>query len=334
MDYAHYDRDALISMIEELKLINEELLQERIQEDQLDFAWTGNLGHWYFIIRTGAVIFNPLKVLALGYTMEELPENVPYSFFTDKLHPDDYQQTMDAMKQHMLGNLPVYECEYRIQAKDGTWKWFYDRGRITRRGPDGKPLFAAGIVFDITEKKEKLHELLKENRLLTIESMTDSLTGIRNRGAIMEELEMRIEKAATYHTPLSIIMLDIDYFKVLNDTYGHAFGDQTLKEIACLIEGETRGLDTLGRYGGEEFLLILPNTNTESACRVAERIRGKVESFVFGQGIQVTISGGVATYGNEELLEFIDKADRRLYEAKNAGRNRIICSQGQSKKSG
>lgn len=324
MDYSLLNKEELLNRVEELTLINEELLQERMNEDKLDFAWTGNLGHWYFLIKTGTVIFNPMKVQALGYTMEELPHKVPYSFFTDKLHPDDYQHTMDAMKQHMLGKLPVYECEYRIMAKDGNWKWFYDRGKITRRAPDGTPLLVAGIVFDITAKKEKLHQLENENIQLIKESMTDSLTGIRNRGAIMEELEVWIEKSFLYDTPLSIVMLDVDHFKKLNDTYGHVFGDEALKEIACLIQGQIRGLDTVGRYGGEEFLVILPNTALESAVHVAERIREAVESLVFENGIQVTISGGVAAHEHEEPLMFIDKADRRLYKAKSAGRNRII----------
>ncbi|MBO1263987.1 sensor domain-containing diguanylate cyclase [Proteiniclasticum sp. SCR006] len=323
MDLANYSREQLIELIEELTLLNETLLEEKRNDDRLDFAWTGNLGHWYYNVKANKVVFNPLKVEALGYTMEELPDEVPYQFFTEKLHPEDYEKTMDAMKKNMMGLTPVYECEYRIQAKDGSWKWFYDRGQVTRRDASGYPLFVAGIVFDITERKMEMAELEMENRMLAVESMTDALTGIRNRGAILDELESRMEKASIYKSPLSIVMFDIDHFKPINDTKGHVFGDQVLKEVAKIINNEIRGLDTLGRYGGEEFLLILPNTSRKSALQVAERIRRKVAEEAFSNDIQVTISGGAAEYKDQEMLDLIDNADKNLYASKQNGRNRI-----------
>ena len=323
MNYEKYSKNQLIEIIEELKLLNEALLEEKENEDRLDFAWTGNLGHWYYNIRANKVVFNPLKVEALGFTMEELPEEVPYQFFTERLHPEDYEPTMDAMKKNMMGLTTVYECEYRIQAKDGSWKWFYDRGQVTKRDLQGKPLFAAGIVFDITERKAKLEELEMENRMLTVESMTDALTGIRNRGAIMDELKSRMEKSSIYKSPLSIVMFDIDHFKPINDTKGHVFGDQVLKEVSKIINEEIRGLDTLGRYGGEEFLLILPNTSRRSTLLVAERIRKKVAETVFPGELRVTISGGVAEYKGQDMIDFIDKADKNLYSSKQNGRNKV-----------
>ena len=100
-----------------------------------------------------------MKVEAIGYTIEELPDKIPYSFFTDKLHPDDYERVMENMSLHLEGSTPVYEVEYRIQAKDGSWKWFYDRGKVTKRSEDGTPLFSAGIVFDVSKQKSKVENL-------------------------------------------------------------------------------------------------------------------------------------------------------------------------------
>ncbi len=322
-NYINYTREQLIEIIDELEMLNKQLLLEKEQEAKLDFAWTGNLGHWYFNIKTGSVVFNPLKVAALGYAMEELPENVSYKFFTDKLHPDDYLSAMNAMKFNMEGKTDVYECEYRIQAKNGSWKWFYDRGKVTQRDACGNPKFAAGIVFDITEKKEKELKLEKENKILEEQSITDALTGIKNRGAIMEELESRINQSLNYRSPLTIAMFDIDRFKNINDTKGHVFGDKVIREVANIISSDIRGLDSVGRYGGEEFLIILPNTRKENAIFVCERIRTKIEEFDFGEGVKVTISGGVVDYKAEGITEFIDRADIKLYEAKNNGRNRI-----------
>lgn len=120
--------EQLIDRIRELEILNAQLLDEKEKEAGLDFAWTGNLGHWYWNITTNRVTFNSLKVRALGFDPEELPEQVPYQFFTDRVHPDDYERTMEAMRSHLCGGAHVYEVEYRIQAKDGSWRWYYDRG--------------------------------------------------------------------------------------------------------------------------------------------------------------------------------------------------------------
>lgn len=324
MDYSNFTREQLIEMIKETKRLNSQLLSEKEQEEQLNFAWTGNLGHWYFNIKTGNVVFNPLKVTALGYSMAELPEKVNYTFFTDRLHPEDYAGAMAAMRQNMTGAAEVYECEYRIQAKDGSWKWFYDRGKVTIRDAQGNPEFAVGIVFDITERKERALKLEQENRLLEKESTTDDLTKINNRGAVMEDLESWISKSPNTACPLSIAMFDIDWFKTVNDTKGHVFGDQVLKVTANIIAGNIRVQDAVGRYGGEEFLVVFPNTDEENARLVCERIRSRIEAFQFVDGLKITISGGVAVYQGEDMTAFIDKADKKLYEAKNSGRNRIV----------
>ena len=178
MDYHKASHDELVARIEELERLNSQLLEEQRQEIGLDFAWTGNLGHWYWDYRTNTVTFNPLKAAALGYDMSELPERVPYQFFTDRLHPGDFDITMDAMRDHLYGRKAVYEAEYRIKAKDGSWRWFYDRGSITQRDEAGKPIFMAGIVFDITQKKEMELELAAKNLILAEQSTTDGLTGL------------------------------------------------------------------------------------------------------------------------------------------------------------
>ena len=323
MDYSSYTRAQLIAMIDELKMLNKELLSEKEQEVRLDFAWSGNLGHWYLNLKTGNVVFNPLKVTTLGYRMDELPEPISYSFFTDKLHPDDYEVVMAAMRQNILGKADVYECEYRIQARDGSWKWFYDRGKVTQRDPAGKAELAAGIVFDITAKKERALQLEHENKLLEAENVTDALTRINNRRAVMAALESLINEARHTSQPISIAMFDIDRFKTVNDTKGHVFGDQVLQVTANIIAGNIRVQDVVGRYGGEEFLVVFPNTDQASASLVCERIRTRIEAYQFAEGLKITISGGIAEYRGEAVTAFIDRADQKLYQAKESGRNRI-----------
>lgn len=131
MKYDNYSREQLLDRINELESLNKELLKEKEQEAKLDYAWTGNLGHWYWNLQTNSVNFNLLKVTTLGYDASEIPEHVTYDFFTEKLHSDDYNKTMEAMRDHLYGKAEVYEVEYRIKAKDGKYKWYYDRGKIT-----------------------------------------------------------------------------------------------------------------------------------------------------------------------------------------------------------
>lgn len=323
MSYHDMNREELIAALEEKDVLLKELLNQTEEANRLDFAWSGNLGHWYLNFKTNTVVFNPLKVQAMGYTMEELPQSVKYQFFTERLHPEDYAPTMDAMLRHMYKQADIYEIEYRIQAKDGSYRWFHDRGKITQWNEDGSPLFAAGIVFDITEKKEQEEKLLEVNQILEKESNTDPLTGIRNRRSIMAELEHRLELSATHHAPLTILLLDLDHFKSLNDTYGHLQGDEALKAVTAAVSNTIRGLDSVGRYGGEEFLVILPNTSYTHGLSVGERIRENVERLSFANGMHVTISGGVASYTGESCQDLIKAADDKLYEAKTHGRNRI-----------
>lgn len=316
--------ESLLARVKELEVLNKELLEQKALEDRLDYAWAGNLGHWYLNLKTQVVVFNPLKLTSLGYAIDEIETPVRFSFFTSKLHPEDYLKAMNAMRDHMAGKVPVYEIEYRIRHKDGSYKWFHDRGKITQSDEDGSPVLVSGIVFDITKQKENEIFLLAMNQRLEIDSMTDPLTKITNRRAIFKELEAQMVACKLNKQPLSIVMFDIDHFKRINDTKGHVFGDVILQSIAQIIQGRMRGLDTVGRYGGEEFLVILPNTTLDNAALFANSIRETIEKHPFPDGQKVTISGGVSLYQGQDELPFVDSADRRLYQAKSRGRNLIV----------
>ncbi|MDD3747150.1 MAG: diguanylate cyclase [Anaerostipes sp.] len=324
MDYTDFSHEQLLERINELELLNGQLLMEREQDTKLEYGWTGNLGHWYWNVKTNSVTFNPLKITTLGYEKSEIPENVTYQFFTDKLHPEDYQKTMDVMMDHLYGKVNVYEVEYRIQTKDGDYKWYYDRGKITKYDEDGKPLFLAGIVFDITEKKRLQEELEYKNKILAEMSSIDGLTKISNHRTLVEYLTAGIADVGRVNSSLCIAIFDIDDFKQINDRNGHVYGDEVLIEIAAIIKNSIRSTDLAGRYGGEEFMVVFMNTELEIAATIAERIRKSIENTLFANGISVTISGGVKQYNGENVTDFIHEADKNLYEAKNAGKNLVI----------
>lgn len=324
MEYVDFSREQLLERINELEMLSRELLMEREQETRLEYAWTGNLGHWYWNIKTNEVTFNPLKITTLGYDKSEIPKHVTYQFFTDKLHPEDYEKTMEAMLNHIHGKASVYEVEYRIQAKDGKYKWYYDRGKITQYDDTGKPLFLAGIVFDITHKKEIQLELESKNKILAEMSAIDGLTQISNHRSLVEFLKSEIVDASRLDRPLSIAIFDIDDYKKVNDCKGHIYGDKVLVEVAAIINDNIRNTDLAGRYGGDEFMVVFSNADIVTASNIAQRIKQAVDRHCFIDGLKITISGGVKQYKGENLSDFIHSADMNLYKAKKNGKNQIV----------
>lgn len=323
MNYETLSKEELLKKIYYLESLNNELLKEKEQCTTLNYSWAGNLGNWYWNVKENVVKFNPLKITSLGYTKDEIPDDINYQFFTDKLHPDDYERTINNMKNHLLGNTPVYEVEYRIKCKNGCYKWYYDIGKIAQYDNDDKPLLVAGIVFDITEKKILEMDLEYKNKILSEKALIDELTNMHNFRAIKEYLDIQINESKIKESPLSLALFDIDNFKCLNDTKGHVFGNEVLIKIANIISNNIRKNDIAGRFGGEEFIVIFPNTTLKNASKIAERIRYSIESNSFS-GSNITISGGVSEYCDCEILEFLDYADKKLYEAKKTGKNKIV----------
>jgi len=156
-------------------------------------------------------------------------------------------------------------------------------------------------------------------------STTDILTKLKNRVTLDKVLEEAHYNVNRYDTSYSIILLDVDYFKDVNDKYGHIIGDVILKEVAQVLRDNTRKSDTLGRWGGEEFMIICANANVETAFNIAEKLRKEIESKIFTKVGHKTASFGVSAFEEKQSIEeVLEKADQALYEAKEAGRNRVV----------
>lgn len=175
-------------------------------------------------------------------------------------------------------------------------------------------------------------DLVVKNRLLSEVSSRDALTGLYNRWFVIEKIDSEINRALRHGSPMSLLMLDLDHFKRINDTWGHSAGDQVLQAIGKLLRDSCRVYDVPGRYGGEEFCILLPETRLGNTSVVAERIRARLESTELQYGddrIVVTASIGIAGMEAPEAAELlspaalIDRADRALYSAKSRGRNRV-----------
>lgn len=188
-----------------------------------------------------------------------------------------------------------------------------------------KQLRQLSKVARISDHYQKMmHDL---NIALREASTHDPLTGLGNRRLLLERLKEESDRSRRYYRPLSIAMLDIDHFKQVNDEHGHELGDQVLVEVARVMEEQIRDQDLCGRWGGEEFLIILPETSIDSASRVLDRVRLAIATLnvsVDQQSISVTASIGVAAHQTEETYtDTINKADWALLTAKRSGRNRL-----------
>lgn len=179
-------------------------------------------------------------------------------------------------------------------------------------------------------RKKRYTEKLRDNVQLSIEmAITDVLTGLHNRRYMESHLATLVEQANARGKPLTLLILDIDFFKSINDTYGHDAGDDVLREFAHRLKKSIRGIDLACRYGGEEFVVVMPDTDMTVAAMVAERLRRRIasEPFKIAQGDKsVTISIGIAALGADDTpAQVLKRADQALYRAKHEGRNRVVA---------
>lgn len=329
-NFKHFDSTTqlLESRVAALEEVIKQIQEEKNDKELLDFPWVGNLGQWYWMVPNNQVIFNEKKVTNLGYRMEDLPDLVGFDYFTEKLHPLDYERVMDNMKSHLMGLRDSYEVEYRIRAANGEYIWYYDRGKITKRDERGNVLLVSGIVFDINKNKQIERELKEANEKLNEMVNIDALTGAYNRRYILKYLEEVINRAKENKSSLSLIMIDVDHFKHINDEFGHSMGDHVLKNIVDLFMNEMSKIgegEALCRWGGEEFIIVLPNKNIEESVIFAERLRaGLYNTAIDGVGT-ITASFGVSSIvsKDDDANILIKRADDLMYKSKQDGRNKV-----------
>ncbi len=228
----------------------------------------------------------------------------------------------------------IWKDEVRNRSKDGNYYWV-DTTIIPMMNDKGKPESYISIRTDITKQKKIQHAFKQANKKLKELSQIDELTGVANRRSYEKYLQKEAKAAQRANQSLSLLVVDIDDFKSINDTYGHDSGDIILQQIATTIEKSlTRTTDFIARLGGEEFTVINPSTDTEGAFQVAERIRKNIANFDFSRlqidmKNQITVSVGFSTQTgvliNKDRL--FKQADTALYQAKNSGKNKSVAFQ-------
>lgn len=247
-----------------------------------------------------------------------------FEAFVGKLSPEDKAATLASLDNHLAGLTPCYEAEYRTLRSDGSVTWLWDRGRVVERDAAGHPLRIMGAHVDISRRKEY-------ERKLELLANIDELTGLFNRRHLTGRLREETERANRTGNGYVLAMLDIDHFKNVNDTHGHDVGDLILIEVSRAMEGSLREYDLCGRWGGEEFLLALPDTTLDIAHAVITRVHQCIRERQFdlaGNSQSITVSIGLSAWREgEAFAQTLHRADAALLEAKRKGRDRVLCGE-------
>jgi diguanylate cyclase (GGDEF)-like protein/PAS domain S-box-containing protein len=269
---------------------------------------------------------NPSLCRILGYTKDELQQKS----FQDITHPDDLQTDLALAAELLTGSRDSYQMEKRYFHKDGRVIWILLSGSAVRDDA-GKALYFIAQIQDITERRTLLDQLERQ-------AHQDYLTGLCNRRYFLELGELELSRTQRYGNALCLLMLDIDHFKSINDSHGHKAGDKVLQTFGKVCQETLRDVDIVGRLGGEEFAILLPQTGLEKAVEAAERLRdiigGTDVMLAAGLPLRFTVSIGVTLLkGNDVNIDMLlDQADKALYEAKQTGRNKV-CIFGDCPKS-
>jgi len=299
---------------------------------QSQFAYSlAAMGAYFWVdnLRDGTAIYSSAHFFnRIGYDDSEIPTLL--DDYVALIHPEDSPGVMDTFTRYCNGELEKYEVEFRFRKKDGSWISTHNLGRITKRIGD-EVVEVSGITIDISYIKSIERALEQSNselklaneQLLTL-ATTDRLTGVSNRAKLDDAFEHEIRRARRQGSCFEIAILDIDFFKKVNDTYGHQTGDQVLIEVARRLQSNSRGTDIVGRWGGEEFLIICADME-DGIQAFGEHMRSVVAEKPFESVGSITVSIGVTTYQDLDTKEtMIKRADQALYEAKEAGRNRVV----------
>jgi diguanylate cyclase (GGDEF)-like protein/PAS domain S-box-containing protein len=311
-------------------------------------------GVWDWNALNGHVERSPGWYRMLGYEVFSLDKNV-YTW-ENLIHPEDYPEVMKHFEAYINGEIGYYNIQYRCKKSDGTYIWIEDSAKIVERTEDGQIARMIGAHTNIDEIKLVQEKLRKQTELLltdnaSLESLVekrtkeleelnkkleeniakaehnaayDVLTETYNRRMFEEIFAKEMNRAQRYSLSLSIVLLDIDDFKLFNDEYGHKTGDEVLCAIADILKNNIRESDTLARWGGEEFVILFPNIPLKETAEKADMIRKKICNSLFAGDLKVTCSFGVTSYeeGDDMDAVFV-RADNALYRAKELNKNNV-----------
>jgi diguanylate cyclase (GGDEF)-like protein/PAS domain S-box-containing protein len=293
---------------EEARHVAQEHFRIAFDDAPIGMALVGLDGSWLRV--------NDALVRMVGHSRDELLSRT----FQEITHPDDVQADVALVEETVHGVRSGYEMEKRYVRADGTAVWVLLSVSLVRNR-DRRPLHFIAQAQDISERRRLEAELHRR-------ATEDELTGLLNRRGFQRELEAQLRRGRRYDEPATLMLIDLDGFKAVNDTFGHVTGDRLLRHVAEVLRGRLRGTDVIARLGGDEFAVLLPHTPTEGAAEVARALAVELEGRPVefdGRPIVVRVSAGVTAVIAPDLLEpLLRDADRALYAAKIGGRNRTV----------
>ena len=279
----------------------------------------GRVGYWHWDLKTDKLFVSEHWASMLGFTAADIKDD-PDDWFT-RVHPYYLGDLRQALAAHLYGNTPQFECDYRIQHRDGTYRWALVRG-AAERDERGQPVAIAGVQSDVSE-------LVNTEARIINEALNDKLTGLPNRRAFMVRLERAVEKLRSNPSTLfAVVFLDLDRFKIINDSMGHMVGDQLLASVAKRLSSCQRQGDLVARFGGDEFVALLDNLHDkEDAINVAKRIRDVLQQ-PFQIGAHEVVSGGSIgiAFSNsriEKADDMLRNADTAMYHVKTSNKGSL-----------
>lgn len=298
-------------------------IQKELEENSLRWKFViegNNDGLWDWNVKEHTLSISPRWQEVLGYDNRE-EARWTANELKERIHPDDLEDVEKALTEYIKGNEGQYVHEHRIMKKNGDYIWIRDRGLIIERDEDGKPSRLMGIQTDITDH-------IRDMEFIRNQTYVDSLTQLHNRKSYNERLKELIEQYRRYGMTFSMMMIDLDYFKDINDQNGHDVGDEVLVTIAQILKERVRVNDYVFRIGGEEFVILLSATELQAATKLAEDLRQETERCQRIERLianKATISIGVTEMIAGDSIESIYKrADQYLYIAKKNGRNQVV----------
>lgn len=325
--YVLKDRDmaALLSTVDMALKLHEAKVRLKVREATLEAIMNNASDAIVLFDSEGRIFFwNPAAERLFGYSKEE---SLDRNFFELLVPAEDESGWLHAIKgelaQEAVRSLPSgWTVEFKALCRDGST---VDIEVALSTFEVGSTRYNVGIARDISKRKQFEKELVKL-------SITDPLTGVYNRRHFERRIRDEIKKARLEGRDLSLVILDLDHFKSINDRFGHDKGDQVLKATTDLIQEHLQGKGTLARWGGEEFVILLPGLSAGDAADLAETLREGINNMRFDGDAEITASFGVAGLAPGDTFDaLVKKADNMLYEAKANGRNRVCVAVGEMK---
>lgn len=295
------------------------LTEERLRasEERYVLAAEGsNDGLWDWDLLGRRTYFSPRWKAMLGYAEEDVGDS-PEEWL-DRLHPEDHGHFVATLASHLAGDSEHFKCEFRIRTKDGAYRWMLARG-LAVRNLAGVACRMAGSLTDVTERR------LAEERL-QFDAFHDALTGLPNRALFLDRLDRVLLQTARDATQcIAVLFIDLDRFKLVNDSFGHPIGDELLKETAHRLLSCVRPSDTVARLGGDEFVLLVGGLkHADDAIRVAERVHSSLSDPMLIAGREVHVTASIGVVVNEgryaSAVDLLRDADIAMYQAKGRGR--------------